>query len=258
MIAAQRQAEILRLLGDTGTARISDLSDRLGVSLETVRRDVKILVSDGSVVRRHGGIMLPTALREAPFDRRMRENATAKRLIARLMARTIGDGESVMLDTGSTTSFLARELLERRRLTVVTNSPDIARLLATVNGNAVHMAGGALDSDSGAALGLSAIEFVSRFWVDHAVISAGALHGARGIMDYRLEEAEFARAVLSRGARRVVVCDASKFDRPGLVQVCGWEGIETLVTDRPPPAEARAALDAAGVRLLLPERRAEG
>ncbi|EPX86523.1 transcriptional regulator, DeoR family [Rubellimicrobium thermophilum DSM 16684] len=258
MIAAQRQAEILRLLEDRGTIRISDLSERLGVSLETVRRDVKILVSNGSVLHRHGGIMLPSALREAPFDRRMRENAAAKRLIARLTARMIRDGESVMLDTGSTTSFLARELLEHRRLTVVTNSPDIARLLATVNGNAVHMAGGALDRDSGAALGLSAIEFVSRFWVDHAIISAGALHPERGIMDYRLEEAEFARAVLARGVRRVVVCDISKFERPGLVQVCGWQGIDSLVTDRPPPAEAQKALEAAGVQILIPESPADG
>lgn len=253
MIAAQRQAEILRLLAETGALRINDLAERLDVSLETVRRDVTALVAEGAVTRRHGGIMLPSAVREAPFDRRMRENAVAKRAIARAAAATIRDGDSVMLDTGSTTSFVARELLNHRRLTVVTNSPDIARLLATVNGNAVHMAGGALDSDSGAALGLSAIEFVSRFWVDHAVISAGALHAERGIMDYRLEEAEFARAVLSRGARRMVVCDAGKFERAGLVQVCGWDGIDGLVTDRPPPAEVQAALDRAEVRVSLPE-----
>ena len=106
-----------------------------------------------------------------------------------------------MLDTGTTTSFLARELLGHRRLTVVTNSSDIARTLATVNGNKVYMAGGELRSDSGAAFGVSAIEFVSRFSVNHAVISAGAVDAATGVMDYDLEEAEFARMVLSRGTR---------------------------------------------------------
>ena len=252
MIAAQRQAEILRLLSAEGSIGITDLADRLGVSLETVRRDVKPLVARGAVARMHGAIMLPSTGREAPFDRRMRENAEAKRAIARKAAEAISDGDSVMFDTGTTTSFVARELLDHRRLTVVTNSSDIARLLATVNGNTVHMAGGALCSDSGAALGLSAIEFVSRFWVDHAVISAGAVHPERGIMDYRLEEAEFARAMLKRAARRVLVCDRSKFDRPGLVQVCRWEDIDELVTERIPPAEAAAALDAAGVRVALP------
>jgi DeoR family glycerol-3-phosphate regulon repressor len=112
---------------------------------------------------------------EAPFQRRMRENADAKRRIAREMAGLIKDGDSVMLDTGTTTSLVARELLGHRRLTVVTNSSDIARTLATMNGNKVYMAGGELRSDSGAAFGVSAIEFISKFSVAHAIISAGAI-----------------------------------------------------------------------------------
>ena len=128
----------------------------------------------------------------------MREESRGQAAIARRVAATIQDGESVMLDTGTTTSFLAREMLGHRRLTVVTNSSDIARTLATVNGNKVYMAGGELRSDNGAAFGVSAIEFVSRFTVDHAVISIGAVDAAGGLMDYNLEEAEFARMVLSR------------------------------------------------------------
>ena len=156
-----------------------------------------------------------------------------------------------MLDTGTTTSYLARELLGHRRLTVVTNSSDIARTLATVNGNKVYMAGGELRSDSGAAFGVSAIEFVSRFAVTHAVISAGAVHAATGVMDYNLEEAEFARMVLSRGQRTVVVTDHSKFGRQGLVEVCRFSGISELVTDQAPPAELADALAQAGATLTV-------
>ncbi len=125
---SKRHGEILRLLGEEGTISIADLGARLGVSLETVRRDVKPLTDDGQVIRMHGAIGLPAHAGEAPFERRMRENAAAKRAIARHVAGTIRDGESVMLDTGTTTSFLARELLGHRRLTVVTNSSDIARM----------------------------------------------------------------------------------------------------------------------------------
>ena len=163
-----------------------------------------------------------------------------------------------MLDTGTTTSFLARELLGHRRLTVVTNSSDIARTLATVNGNKVYMAGGELRSDSGAAFGVSAIEFVGRFNVTHAVISTGAVDAARGVMDYDLEEAEFARMVLARGARTLVVTDHSKFGRQGLVQVCGFDGFDELFTDRSPPADIAAALDAADVRLTVVASRVGG
>ncbi len=248
---SKRHSEILRLLNDEGTITIADLAEKLGVSLETVRRDVKPLTANGSILKMHGAIGLPAVVGEAPFERRMRENADAKRVIARAVAATIRDGDSVMLDTGTTTSYLARELLGHRRLTVVTNSSDIARTLATINGNKVYMAGGELRSDSGAAFGVSAIEFVSRFAVTHAVITAGAIDVANGVMDYNLEEAEFARMVLSRGQRAVVVTDHTKFGRQGLVQVCALAGIGELVTDRAPPADLAEALAAAGAELTV-------
>ncbi len=247
---SKRHGEILRLLQEEGMVTIASLADRLEVSLETVRRDVKPLTDSGAVLKMHGAIGLPSMAGEAPFERRMRENADAKRAIARMVAQTIRDGESVMLDTGTTTSFLARELLGRRRLTVVTNSSDIARTLATVNGNRVHMAGGELRSDSGAAFGVSAIEFVSRFSVDHAVISAGAVDAATGIMDHDLAEAEFARVVLARGQRSVVITDHTKFGRRGLVQVCNFNAVQELATDRPPPPEVAAALAGAGAKAI--------
>ena len=251
MIHSKRHGEILRLLNEEGTITIASLAERLGVSLETVRRDVKPLADDGSVLKMHGAVGLASMVGEAPFERRMRENAEAKRLIARMVAATIRDGEAIMLDTGTTTSFLARELLGHRRLTVVTNSSDIARTLATVNGNKVYMAGGELRSDSGAAFGVTAIDFVSRFSVSHAVISIGAVDAVAGLADYNLEEAEFARMVLSRGQRSLVVTDHTKFGRQGLVRVCGFDGFSELATDRPPPRDIAAALSQAGARLSI-------
>ncbi len=248
---SKRHGEILRLVQEAGTITIAELAEKLSVSLETVRRDVKPLTNDGSILKMHGAIGLPALAGEAPFERRMREHADAKRAIARAVAATIQDGESIMLDTGTTTSFLARELQSHRRLTVITNSSDIARALATVNGNKVYMAGGELRSDSGAAFGGSAVEFVSRFSVNHAVISTGAVDAVMGVMDYNLEEAEFARMVLTRGARRVVVTDHSKFGRQGLVQVCGFDGIGELFTDRAPPQGVVDALDKAGAKLTV-------
>lgn len=248
---SKRHSEILRLLEDEGSITIADLAEKLGVSLETVRRDVKPLTSDGSILKMHGAIGLPSVVGEAPFERRMRENSDAKRAIAKAVAATIHDGELVMLDTGTTTSYLARELLGHRRLTVVTNSSDIARTLATINGNKVYMAGGELRSDSGAAFGVSAIEFVSRFAVTHAVISAGAVDLANGVMDYNLEEAEFARVVLSRGQRSIVVTDHTKFGRLGLVQVCSFGGFGELFTDRQPAPELTQALAETATQLTV-------
>lgn len=247
---SKRHAEILKMLETHGTVSIAALAGHLGVSLETIRRDVRPLTDNGSIVRIHGAVGLAGQVGEAPFQRRMRENAAAKKAIARTLARSIRDGDSIMLDTGTTTSFVARELTGHRRLTVVTNSSDIARTLATVNGNRVYMAGGELRSDSGAAFGKSALEFISRFTVNHAIISAGALD-AGGVMDFDLEEAELARLVLSCGERKAVVTDHSKFGRRGLITVTELAGIGELVTDRRPPPAIAAVLDSAGVRLTI-------
>ena len=250
MLASKRHGDILKLLEIDGSMAVSDLAERLGVSLETIRRDIKPLAESGAVLRMHGAVALPSALGEAPFEKRMREMSAAKKKIAECVARTITDGESLMLDTGTTTSFLARELLGHRRLTVITNSSDIARVLASVNGNRVYMAGGEIRPDSGAVFGLSAIEFIARFSVDHAIISAGAVDPS-GILDYALDEAEFARTVLSRGRRKLVVTDSSKFTRAGLIHVCGFDDVTEIVTEAAPPTEIVEAIRSADTRLTV-------
>lgn len=249
-MVSKRHLEILKLLELQGSASIAAMARQLGVSTETIRRDVRPLVESGSVVRIHGAVGLAGQLGEAPFERRMRENAAGKKAIARHVAATIRDGDSVMLDTGTTTSFVARALIGHRRLTVVTNSSDIARTLATVNGNRVYMAGGELRSDSGAAFGSSAVDFASRFFVQHAIISAGAIDQT-GIMDFDLHEAEFARMVLSRGQRRVVVSDASKFGCRGFVQVCELTALSELVSDLTPSGALAEAFAEAAVKVVI-------
>ncbi|MDH6266299.1 DeoR family glycerol-3-phosphate regulon repressor [Rhizobium sp. SG_E_25_P2] len=250
MVQSKRQTDILRLLESEGAIGIAELAARLGVSLETVRRDLKPLAGLGAVIKTHGEVGLPSSMGEAPFEKRMRENSAAKKTIAAHVAATIRDGDSIMLDTGTTTSFLARALIGHRRLTVVTNSSDIARTLATVNGNRVYMAGGELRSDNGAAFGSTAIDFVSRFSVTHAIVSAGGID-KDGVMDFDLDEADFARMALSRGQRRLVVCDHTKFGRQGLVRVCGFSGVTELATDYAPPYEISAALEASGAALTV-------
>jgi DeoR family glycerol-3-phosphate regulon repressor len=113
------------------------------------------------------------------------------------------------------------------------------------------MAGGELRSDNGAAFGVSAIEFISHFTVGHAVISTGAIDAAIGVMDYDLEEAEFARAVLAQGRRAVVVTDHTKFGRQGLVRVCDFGAITDLFAEKAPPRDIAAALKTAGVNVAL-------
>lgn len=246
-----RQKQIIDLLQDAGSLRISDLARRLAVSRETIRRDVAPLAEAGDLVKAHGFVSAVAMRSEAPFERRMRENAEAKRRLAATVAAMIGDGDSIMLDTGTTTSFLARALLNKKALTVVTNSSDVARTLAIVNGNTVFMAGGELAGDNGAAFGSSAIDFVSGFAVRHSIISIAAVDPQSGFMDHQLAEAEFARQVLRCGQNRIVVTDASKFSRTALVRVCGFDGLDMLVCDEPPPHPIAERLSACGASFVV-------
>lgn len=251
MTFTRRQLGILQSARQFGTIGISELAAELAVSQETVRRDVRLLVDRGDLIKLHGAVRHPEAGREAPFERRMRENVEAKRLIACHAARAIEDGDSMMIDTGTTTSIFARELLGKRGLTIVTNSSDVARTLATVNGNKVYMAGGELHGDNGAAFGSSVCDFISGFNVRHAVISIAAISARSGLMDYELDEAEVARIVLQRGERKMVLADSTKFARTALVRVAGIDEVDVIVTESPPPHELGQAIASAGASIEI-------
>ncbi len=245
---SKRHADILRILDAQGTVTVAALARALDVSQETMRRDLRPLADSGALLRMHGAVSLAGPLGEAPFRRRMRENAAAQQAIARAFAATVRNGDVLMLDTGTTTSFVARALTGHKRLTVVTNSTDVARTLAVTGDNRIYLAGGALRGDSGAVLGRTAVDFVAGYHARLAVISAGAVDAA-GVMDFDLEEADFARALLARAAQRVLVTDATKFGRRGLVTVAGLDMVDHLFCDAPPPPAIASALGAAGVAL---------
>ena len=246
-----RQSEILRLVRQEGACSIGDLAARLAVSDETIRRNVKPLVAEGLVDKVHGGIVLPEQYQEPPLEKRMRRQAEAKMRIARLAATQVRDGDSLMIDTGSTTAYVARALMEHSDLVVVTNSSYIASLLATRNGNRVFLAGGELRAHDAAAFGPAAIGFVAQFEVRLAILSMGAIHAERGCTYYHLCEAEFSRALIGRAERVLVAADHSKFDRVSLVKACDLAELDLLVTDQAPGTQLTRRLQEAEVALQV-------
>jgi DeoR family transcriptional regulator, glycerol-3-phosphate regulon repressor len=248
---SKRIITILDHLLHHGTATVSELAVSLSVSEETIRRDAKLLESKGQVLKLHGSLALPHLAGEAPFERRLRENSDAKRAIAKRAIQFVEDGDSIMIDTGTTTSIFAQELRAKRNLTIVTNSSDIARTLATVNGNTVYMAGGELKGDNGAAFGPTAVAFFSKFRVKHAFISIGAIHAQDGPMDADLSESELAHMAISRADHSVILSDSSKFGKTALVKMCEFSEIDRLITDATPDATLIGVLETAGVTINI-------
>lgn len=251
MLSSLRERAILELLQDTGSARVEALATRLGVTDETIRRNLKRLEAQGTVTRVHGGVHLKDWGPEATFAQRMVQNPAAKRLIAEAVARFLPDGSSVFLDVGSTTAYVAQALRQRREMLVVTNSLAAAQALTGVNGNRVFMAGGELRSHDGGAFGAEALAFVQQFRVSHAVLSVAGIDAKSGFLLQDLREAEFSRAMIARAEATLVAADASKFGRQAPIAIAPPAAFAHLVTDAAPPAAVAGMLAAAGVDVLL-------
>lgn len=250
--ANHREREILeelRLSG--GSSRIQFLAERLNVSEETIRRNLKTMEESGLVIKVHGGVHLKGHASEQPLHFRMGENAEAKRIIAAHVASTIGNGDTLFLDVGSTTAFIAVALQKHQNLFVVTNSLSVANALATRNNNRVFLAGGALRSHDGGAFGLEAINFVKRFNVQHAILSVTAINARHGFMLQDMEEAEFSRTVARQAENRIIVADAEKFGQSAPIIIDDARIYSHLVTNEAPPADIASMLSANEIELVV-------
>jgi DeoR family transcriptional regulator, glycerol-3-phosphate regulon repressor len=250
MFSTQRQSEILRLVTARQTCTVTELAEVFAVSDETIRRDLKPLIADGALVKVHGGVMLPERLDEPPFQRRLQENLSAKRAMAAKLCERVRDGDSLILDGGTTSVHIAQALRARSRLTVVTNSAEIARTLAPRNGNRVFIAGGEVRADDAAAFGESTLAFIRQFHVRYAIVSVTAIDVEGRFMDAQPDDVSYTLAAFAQAEQRVVVADHSKFGHTALVHAFGADGLDLLITDRAPPPAIEQVFAATELEVL--------
>lgn len=227
------------------------MAARLGVTDETIRRNVNRLQAQGMVTRVHGGVHLKDWGPEASFAQRMVHNPGPKRRIAEAVARLLPDGASLFLDVGSTTAYVAQALRIRRELLVVTNSLAVAQTLTGVNGNQVFMAGGELRPHDGGAFGAEALAFVQQFRVTYAVLSVAAISVPSGFLLQDLREAEFSRLLIDRAEETIIAADASKFDRTAPIAIAPPSRFPHLITDAAPEAALASFLATNGTRVTV-------
>ncbi len=247
-----REREILEeLRHQDGSCRIQLLAARLNVSEETIRRNVKALAESGIVRKVHGGVHLAESHIEQPFNLRMVKNKAAKHQIATMMADIIKPGDTLFLDIGSTTAHIANSLTKHRDLFIVTNSILVAQTLATKNKNRVFLAGGELRAHDAGAFGQEALDFVSQFNVQYAVLSVAAINADAGFMVHDIKEAIFSRAITARSRVAIIAADSDKFGKTAPIVLDSPSSFEILVTDRQPPQIISDMLQANDIDLVL-------
>lgn len=232
--------DIEQALALRGTMTVAELSELLGVSDQTIRRVVKPLEAEGRLQKMHGAIRSVANPVTAPFQTRMMHNRAAKARVAERVLDLIEDGESLAIDTGSTSGFIAQALAARQRLTVVTNSAYVAGTLAMRPGNRVFMAGTQLRDHDGAAFDRAAFAVIERMQVDTAILSASQVHPRRGLLVGEACEAEIAAAMATISGRVIFGVDHSKFiaeAAAGMVALTAFDTPPLLVTDQPLPGD---------------------
>lgn len=232
---------------------VDALADELSISRETIRRDLTELADRGQLRKFHGGAMLSEISGEGAFAVRMGEALREKRNIARAAAGLFHAGDTMLVDTGSTTVLFAEELARNSGLTVITNSLMIAQILGRAPANhKVFVLGGEYNAEVGENLGTLTIEQIAAFHVDHAVITVGGV-GVGGMMDFDIEEARVAKAMIAQASAVTVIADSSKLGRTALFQVCSLRDVDRLVLDKAPSGALAEALAAASIEIIVAE-----
>ncbi len=243
MLAEKRRALILDTLAAHGSVSVTDLSRRLKVSRETIRRDITKLDSENRLRKTHGGALSLDAVEPAVADR-MRVNIEGKRAIGRRAAEMVTDGATLIVDCGTTTLCLAEALVGYRRLTVYTNDVQVAARLAGRNDNRVFLLGGELLGAQGATFGRDATQMQAGYFADIAFISPGVLSGHPWLMDYTREAAALHETMIASARVVVLLVDHTKFGRTAQARVAAFERAQSLITDQAPASPVARALKA--------------
>jgi len=243
-----RQMEIVNIIRQRNRVAVDELAKILKISKETIRRDLTELARTGKVQKFHGGASMPMMTGEGPFRDRMSDNAPAKASIAAEAVKLISSGETILIDTGSTTVYFAEQLAETPNLTVVTNSAEIARMISLAQTQSkTFLLGGEFNADNRQTVGSMAVTQIRSFRAHHAVLTIGALDLRTGVMDFDIEEAQVARAMIEQAESVTILADSTKIGRIASFEVCSLEKINNLVCDQTLSASYQEALMEAGV-----------
>ena len=250
MLVEERRQRVLELVGSRGFIALQDLAREIQVSESTLRRDLEFWHQQGQLRRTHGGaIYLGDATPLPELEERSSRQLEEKQAVARTAAGRIKDGETVLLDGGTTTLEVAR-MLVGRPLQIVTNSLPIANLFACRAETDLVFLGGFVYPRTGVALGPPTVRMMQDLNVQQTILSVGGLD-ARGLYNSNLLLVDCERQMMRCAEEVVVVADHTKVGRSALAFLCEWAEIDTLILDPELTESQSALLRATGVRVIL-------
>ena len=252
MLIDERRQHVLSLIQRDGRVLVSELSDTLGISRITIRKDLDYLESKGLVQRTHGGALAPQggALLDPSLKEKEQHQLKEKQRIAAAAAKLVQEGQCVLLDSGTTTTAIARALRELSHLTVITNAVNIAAELAGTNFDVI-LTGGSLRKNSFSLVGPLAEEVLREMHADILFLGVDGFDPKVGLSTPNVLESRVNRAMVHAAKKVVAVCDSTKFSRRSLALIVPPTAIHTVITDDQLADEDAETLRNMGIEVII-------
>lgn len=231
-----RHKKIIELVNQLGYVSTEELVTRLGVSSQTIRRDLNELAEENRIRRHHGGAGMPSTSENSDYSERKQFFSGQKNAIARSVAKMIPNGASLFLDIGTTSEAVAQALLSHQNLRIVTNNLNAAHILMQKEDFHITVAGGKLRTDGGL-IGEATVDFIARFRLDYGILGISAVDKEGSMLDYDYHEVQVKSALMQSSRQVVLVTDHSKFGRSAIVRLGDIAEVNYLFTDLPLPLE---------------------
>ncbi len=253
MLTLERQEEILEILNKNKSATVEELAAELFVSGATIRRDLRAMEKSGLIKRSHGGAMpFKSSAEESAFAIREQENINAKRSIANLAVKLINNGDSVFLDSSTTTGLMIPLLNNFNYLSVTTTGLRNAMLLSQTNKVKIYIAGGQIQNHSNSIIGSDTIDYISRIHADVTFISCSGVDLNNGFTDASIEQAKLKQQMKKNSKKIAMLCDSTKFGKTFLCTDFYFNEIDYLITEKMPPHEYLDKINSSGCKLITP------
>lgn len=246
---AERREVILEMLAENGSVSVSELAKRLGVTVVTARADLVALEGEGVLIRTHGGA-LPAY--HSNIQERTREDKERKSAIAKAAAAEIQNGDTVMISAGTTTALIAKYLLGKRDIHIVTNNTLLLTYARNNPQLRVTLVGGEFQPSEEGMVGPLALAAIEQFYVSKAFIGIDGASVKQGFTAHFVESADLVRKMAEQADQTFIVAESGKFGKPGFARILPFKQVDALVTDNDLSEEFQQELASAEVRIVQP------
>lgn len=249
---SERWLLIMDIIRAEKTVRVEDLAHRLNVSENTIRRDLNMLSGKNMLQRTQGGaVSAEEGLSERTFNERRDKNSNGKEMIAEKAAEFINKGDTIILDGGTTGVYLAERICDMEHITVLTNSLDVANILADSKGITLVLSAGILNNDSRTVTGMPAEKFFSDINADKLFLAVTALSAEYGLSDQNMFETPVKIKMIERAKEIIVLADNTKFDKRAFSPIGDLSIIDRIITDSAPDEQCRKIIESKKVTLTI-------